>query len=407
MRVVARFVVRRCLLTVFACVGSATWGQSSGRIGDYKVIATGVALATAGAYRWCDSNRLLLSPIRDAKGRTLREAVFLDVRTMQQVPAGLTDEQGHKLNIDLRVCEENKIVAWLPKATAGSANLGHAFVGPSGKSGKLVASVKDGGVISLKGKYIIANTPKILTADGYRVDRDCATYHAAEYKLLCWDTWSRMLWPLSQYVIAEHTWQEHVSVEASNGQRKQAKNQEPPLIVKDGKPVYSAYVLRDFDNRVLANLSEGNFSEDKVFSIHGLGFAISPDEKWVYSPCKKPDGFDGGNDGVCRYLLDGKSHQWQLVFSFGIPKKEKTSIGQLDIGSNDDIYFAMPGAPSTKYRGIWKYDSATKEIKQITRVTFMYEHDERPKVSSEHNRVAFTRPQKGPKLFIVERRSGK
>ena len=399
-KVIATFLVGKRYSFVFVCFGAAAWGLSLGAVGDRKVIATGIVLSSAGAYRWCGSDRLLLSPLRDAKGRTLREAVFLDLRTMRQVPAGLTDEQGRQLNVDLRVCDENKIVAWRPKSAAGSANLGHVFAGPSGQTGKLLASLKDGGTVSLKGKYIVANTPKILTGDGYRVDQECATYHDPSYNVLCWDTWLRALWPLSRYVVAEYTWQDYVSVEAGDGKRKQVKNQEPPLIVKDGKPVASSILLRDLGGRVLANLSD-----DPVFSINRHEIVSSADEAYVYSPCKNWNGFDGGDDGVCRYSIDGLPHKWERVFSFDVPKKEKTGMGHIDIGVNGDIYFAMPGARPA-HRGIWMYDTARKEIKQLTRVESIGQSDTKPKISPDGKRVAFTRPEQGQKLFIVEKPGG-
>lgn len=391
-----QFFASRCRLIIVACFSLVAWGQSFGGAGDYKVTATGIAVATAGAYRWCDSDRLLLGSLRDAKGNTLREAVFLDVRTMQQIPAGLTDERGHQLNVDLRVCDENQIVAWLPRSAKESADLDHVFIGPAGKSGRLLASVKNGGTVSLKGKYVVANTPKILAGDSYRVDPECATYHDPNYKVLCWDTWLRAVWPLSRYVIAEYTWQDYVSVEVGNGKRKQVKNQESPLFVKDGKPVYSSFLLRDFNSKVLANLSE-----DEKVKVDGLFFVVSPDEKYVYSPCKLPDGFDLGFDAVCRYSLDGNAHRWDLIFHFEPAKKEKTGIAHLDVGMNGDVYFSF-SSRSVERRGIWKYESDTKAVKKITRVAYIYERDERPKVSPDGKRIAFTRPQQGLKLFILE-----
>jgi Tol biopolymer transport system component len=66
-------------------------------------------------------------------------------------------------------------------------------------------------------------------------------------------------------------------------------------------------------------------------------------------------------------------------------------------------YFAITGARPV-HRGIWSYRVAKKEIKQITRVQSISQSVTRPKVSPDGKRVAFTRPQQVPKLFIVERR---
>lgn len=353
---------------------------------------TGIpAMAGPFGMRWCDGSHLLLNGIQMRGGRP---TLLLDTSTMTETVASLFDGNGNRLFIRATDCRGLEIFG-----SRKEARLSYLFTGTNGSTGRLVAVLKDFGFVSIAGKYVLGNTPKVQVADAYRIETDCAVNHDADYRLLCWDIWNRRVWLLSKHVLVQYTWTDYISVERDSGGRVDVKNREPMLRRRNGSSANGSILLKDLTGRVLANLSD-----DPAITASRYQIATDPGETYAYSPCKDIDGFDGGFDSVCRYALDGRTHQWEKVFTITEVKRSKGEVAEVDIAPNGDIYVGVGVPAPYGVKGIWKYSVAGGSLRQVTRAPLLGQGDQSPKVSRDGRRLAFVRSEDGPKLFISDLR---
>lgn len=406
------------LVLVFIAGCDAISGTQDG----YEVASTGIETSS---YNWCDNNHLIVA----SKG----EVFLVDVRDLKQTPVELFDEKGQKLKVISPSCNEGQVYApkWDEAAptTWPGKRLRTLYAGPIGaRAAPLISPTERVLATSLKGKYILAQMPVIKTDDSYKIVEECAMYHNPDYKLMCFYTeaWFNKFFALEHFIVAPYRWGDTLSVRKENGTRQQVKNLRAPLLLdKDipitryvpipgepgankvirepqppgsqGLPVTAAILLYDLNLNLLARLDK-----DSNYKVYDLGFVVGIDEAYLYSPCikRRESKYDQDYDGVCRYKLDGKQNQWENMFSFDLPKKERTGIAQISVSQNEDIYFSL-GGDSVIHRGLWKFDASTRKITQITHVV-AGQFDKEPKVSPDGKRVAFHHAEKGEKLFIVQ-----
>jgi hypothetical protein len=382
------------IAAALVCAAAPLYGQD-----QYSIVDTNIVISHgANVYRWCGNDHVLVAGVIGVSSQG--PARLLDVKTMREVPLALVDDKGRKLLPDVRTCGEREFIAWRAGDAAPSNPdpTRDIYKVAMGQPGALIASIVDTAVVSLRGGYLIANTPRRLVDGDYRVEQQCSTYHAPGFEVLCWDTDLRRIFPLARFAVAEYTWQEYITAAAENGQRRPVKNREPPLLLEDGKPVRSAYLLRNLRGQILANLSE-----EGRYRVNGLFFAFSPDERYVYSPCKESGEREIELDRVCRYLIDGAKHAWELVFRFNGARDQKASISDIDVGGNGDVYFTIPAARSANVRGIWRYEASTGNVHLIARPPNGGRGDERPRVSPDGRKVVFGRPAREFTLHVGER----
>lgn len=400
---------------------------------EYTIIPTGVEVHGGTlAFNWCDNDHIAFITNDAQRKRNL--IASLDLRNMQHAPVEIKDGEGRALNPWPAWCPNNQMLAGpsdeeTREAQARGDKTFYLYGGPIGGHGKrLVLPTERVLGINFKAKYILAEMPKIKTDDGYKVEEQCATYHHPDYRLLCFytETGVEKFIALDQFIIAPYRWDDIVYVRKQDGTMQGVRNLRPPLLLdKDipviryepipekpgtnrivrepqppgspGLPVRAAMLLYDLNLNLLAKLTQ-----DPVYKVFQLGFVVAPDESYVYSPCieKAISKFDLDFNGVCRYKLDGKQNQWEQVFSSEIPIKEKTTVQDISVSRNGDVFFILGGKNRT-HIGVWKFENSAKKIIQITHVRDIL-YDEAPKVSPDGTRVAFSRPDKGRKLFIAQ-----
>jgi hypothetical protein len=203
------------------------------------------------------------------------------------------------------------------------------------------------------------------------------------------------VWPLTRFVITEYKWEEQVRVRGPNGLFKDAKNQEPSILGKDGKPLRYALFLRDFNGQMLVN-----FYDDPMYGINPVqGLAVSPDENYLYSVCAKWDQpAPSWYKKVCRYPLSGKTSQWEEAFMFDQgDDRYLGNIQDVSVAEDGNIYFLLAGARQP-YNGIWRFINGTKQFERITKPQGSVD-DTAPRVSPDGNAVAFLR---SGTLFIAK-----
>jgi WD40-like Beta Propeller Repeat len=382
---------------LFGCLATVAFTSTSRCEETYKTTAT--EIVSGGALIWCDNDHLLLAATQSSGVEYPMR--LLDLQTMREAPIRMMDSNGRELT-PIFACKEREFLSYSTDTTNPADRTRQLFVGQLGKPAKRIAHLKVGGRVNLAQKYIVAIRRRYATDSGYAIDADCTISSDSEYRIFCWDVWDTRLWLLSRFVISEYVWRDFISVEAADGQRRQVRNKEPRLIARDGAPVTRTYQLRDFKNRLAADLES-----DPVFKIQHLNLAFNPDETYAYAGCirKGASRYDEFWS-VCRFRLDGNQNNWEEVFVFDLARTQKTSLGDLSVGTTGDVYFRLPGASLATHRGIWKFNAATHQITQITRVANLSQRDTGPSVSPDGKRVAFTRPEGKPKLFIAEKQEG-
>ena len=382
--------IAQALLAVPACAIAAG--------GSYRVLDTGIPVNGPDHYRWCGKDRVIVDAYRAvSKADPLRPSTILNVSQKNQHAAILLSDKAENVPVDSSACSEAENVGWLRERQA-TQTLNHAYVGPLGGKAVLVATLTTGGVISLGGKYIVGGARRVQSKNGYELDASCDVYHRSDYRVLCWNVSGRV-WPLMRFVLTQYSWRETVLVEGQDGSTKTLKNMDPQPIGPDGIPKYSGVALRDFDFRVVADLSG-----DQKFIVYLLGVTVDPDEMFAYAPCIKKGAsrFDEFW-GVCRYRLDGKPNQWEEVFSFDAAKGKGASIGDVDVAKSGDVFFAMPGASDLSLRGIWRFVAATRKFDQLTRAINHGPPDKAPRASPDGKYVLFVR---GDELYMTEQQGG-
>jgi len=387
------------LLWIVILVGcNAASKEESG----YEIINTGIKLEGVSGYSWCDNNHIALYWQRDGKeGQS--EIIYFEIHNPGRAQyidlkvAQTTISDVHQLT-----CHNNEIIfVSYPSIVSDPMKrdpAAYVYSVRPGQAVQLIATMKRGGpYVNGKAKYIVGNNFAFWNEG--EIDTQCATYIRTDYKLLCWTTWNRMVWPLSKYVLTEYRWEETVQVRGEDGKFKTIKNREKPFFDKQDKPISFALILYDLENRPLINLSE---DEELGIPVQGHSLkAISPSEEFLYSVCRRKDYKVGsGGNSVCMFHINGRKNNWEHLFSLAQEKTEHIGIQNLSVSQAGEVFFVVPG--NKRYRGIWKYTAAANKISQITNPPAYYD-DTFPHVSVDGRWVAFKRPGQGSsRLFIVQ-----
>lgn len=338
-------------------------------------------------FSWCDNEHLLVRKTNDELYQQTinttqtvgpeNKLYYIDVtgktppRVIDLSPFGTNPNR-----ITLGACKNNEI---LIRASDDGAKLYSLRIG---NQPELLASFTSGALIDQmykeSARYFLSAYRTGVHGTSPKNDNCAVSNLNAEYKLLCWEAWLlHSKQALSNYVLATQQWQDEYIYR--DKQENVVKVPNPA-----GKSPDKALQLKlyDLDQNELANLSH-----DPVYKA-SFNVAISPDEKYAYSPCiKKPQNETLLADKVCRYRLDGAKHLWEEVFAFDPSGKyQNVSIQQLNVGPNGDVYFIELGPRNHNY-GIWKFEASTKQIKKITSPP--PRPDEQPRVSPDGNRIAF------------------
>lgn len=390
-------------LCSFALLGG--YPISSVRAEKYEIVNTGIEASGC----WYDSTRFVILQGRQIEGSSAFAATgifFFDVtKPIQPQRVDLQPiEVGMQQKINKIFCKDRMILFNLPGSLPVDPGVTKLYAVQIGKPSELIAEMRGlypaSKSLSVTGRYVVGNNRRMASGvfDGRE---DCALiYHKPDFRALCWDTYSRNLWPLSRFVLAEYRWEETIRVIGEDGKPKTISNPEAPLLGKGGEVILSALLLRDFSHRILVNLSESS-----RFAAFALNLVISPDERYAYTTCRKLDLPHRGPDRVCRYMLDGTPHHWEEVFAFDPERREKVIvIRDLSVSSEGDVYFIIAGARGNN-TGIWKYDRNAKKLTRITNPPAFHD-DAFPQVSPDGKRVAFIRPVDGKSRLFLRRAKG-
>jgi hypothetical protein len=371
-----------------------------------SIIPTGMEIVSGFTYNWCDNDHLFV--------RTDNRLYLVDVNDLSRQVIEFVDEEQRRLlpfTPHAGACRDGKIfLSKTNKATKPADDprkkISDIYIGSmsGGQAERLVAPTESMLAANMRSKYILAQKPKLKTADGYKTDAECATYHHPDYKLLCIDTDARPVtdrfYALERFILAPYRWNEAVVVRGSDGMPQPARNVRPPVLDKSGRPIYLAIELRDLEFNLIVKLIE-----DPVFKSDTLNLTVGPDEQFAYVPCARRANSqpEGHLDfyAVCRYRLDGKQNQWEQVFyADELRAKTRMHIQRIEVAANGDVYFAPLGRPP--HNGIWKYDKTSGKVLQVTH-NAPYNGDDAPKVSPDGKKIAFMRSPDKSYLFIAQR----
>ena len=370
-----------CFLTLFGC--------SKAPDQEWTVTSTGIK---HGDFYWCDADHLAAKYLEAGNGYNFTNLYFdaRDFKNSQRIEA--KDENGTPLSISVKQCEKNTFIFFGGGAGGGKYGL---YRMPLNGRAELLAVPKDhslGGIeshnVSLNGKIIVEPMPRKASGDTYIADPECTSYVHPDFTLLCLDIRNSQVIALSRFVITSYLWQDRVPIRSIDGKSPevQVRNPQPPLMDDAGKPIIYAVFLRDLHGKIIARIDRD--------SAHLTGmphYAASLDESYLYSPCaiRKQSSREVIVDRVCRYRLDGSSHEWEEIFSFDLVDKLKSEIQYLSVDLKGNIYFSLGGV-SGKDGGIWKFDAANKKIVHVV-IGVDAKFDHRPLISPDGKKLAFDR----------------
>lgn len=249
--------------------------------------------------------------------------------------------------------------------------------------------------VSMKGKYVLGNS-RLATQGMFEGNDDCEMVSIKPgFRVICTDAWLVRRWPLTQYILTEYKWFDTIKIRGPDGQPKVIPNPEKQLTDQNGKLINYALFVRDFKGEILTNLID-----DPVFAPWVYGdLVFTSDESFMYAACSIRSNPIGLADGVCRRRLNVGSH-WEEVFRSEIPRKHKASISNIKVGQTGDIYFII-GGTKPPYHGVWKYQTATKQVTQLTNPGNFY--DTPTAVSPDSRWVVFVRTGiVGNTVFLVQ-----
>lgn len=257
-----------------------------------------------------------------------------------------------------------------------------------------------GAPVSLRGRYLLGSSEKGIRDAGplqgsFQGKDDCdVRYVRPGFRVLCWDSLEFKNWPLTTWVLSEYQRREMIKVRAEDGGARYIPNPTKPMLDKDGKPVllYGLY-LRDLEGQIVVSLGD-----DPKFRMRMYGSSITADEQYLYAVCSERTRRTDEMTAVCRYRLDGKSHEWEEVFRIDGLKQFKYGIAMISVSNTGDVYFSQ-GASRWS---IWRFDARSRKFEELTSHSKEY-RDENPIVSPNGRWVIFVRSGKeGTKLMLMQ-----
>lgn len=144
-----------------------------------------------------------------------------------------------------------------------------------------------------------------------------------------------------------------------------------PYVVVDED--YDHSLLRSTTYELIADLSKD--ASFQIASPVSTPKAISPDGKYLYSPCeKRKETIATTMLSICRYLLDGKQNNWELVFTFNPTVYERALFCNYSLAwhiiptNSGDVYFVPSVTFLIAYgsSGMWKYSADEKEFIKVS-----------------------------------------
>jgi hypothetical protein len=204
--------------------------------------------------------------------------------------------------------------------------------------------------------------------------------------MVCLDAMFNDVTLLRRFVIIMHDSGDQVSARRADGKIVGVFNSSPIVRDADGNFVRRPLALHDLSGNLVQWLVR-----DKLFFIDARHYVPSPDEQYLYSPCKlkTKSNFSNDYDRVCRTPLDGKGRPWEEVFFFDRPNELRVGISDISVDANGNIYFNMAGAIGPN-GGIWRFERTTRTITQVVRGA-VGKHDSAPKVAPNGARLLFMR----------------
>ncbi len=372
-------------------------GGGKGRESSYKITNTGISDGSGGC--WVDDTKFAVLQGNQPPGSQefiVNGLYYLDV----QKPHDLNRIDLSPIDSDLQKrirkieCQDGSILLSIPGSEVGITKWYSVRID---QPPKLISEMR-GGQVHLSGRYVLGN--KLAIREGVWEDlHDCdVRYLVAEFQEYCWPARFERRWPLSNGVITEYRWEETTQVRDPQGRVRTIPNTEKPLIDQNGKQIVSTLHLRDFNRQIIADLLTGKNSGANygAFSLHLI---ISPDERYAYTACRKLSLPHNGADRVCRYLLDGKQHEWEEVFAVDEGHLDFLSVESLSMSHAGDLFFIVRSLG--KHRGIWRYSSDNHSITEITHPPIPLT-DENPITSPNGTALTFIRPHEGQnKIFLA------
>lgn len=368
-------------LAVFKLTGQTAVTQGRN---DYSVLNTGVI---AGWHTWCDDNHILAKQLEHRNGVTRnanKQFLYFDVNSPSQATQIDLSMYGDDISgihpFGLPFCRRNEIIfsAYVQKPVP----IGRVYsllIG-QGKS-ELLAELPYGRdpsqMFSDGPKYMLATRKGKEDSDGqdnHLPLADCSvSFVRPGYKVMCIDGVS------------------HANIAT------------PKTIVdKD----YGHLRLRDTEYKLITDLSESTSFEVS----RSLGEGLSPDGRYLYLPCEKRKSTRASKYlSVCRYLLDGGKHEWELVFTFNPTIHERALFSTYSLAwsiipaNSGDVYFIPTVSFLIAYgsSGVWKC-SATRH--DFTRISVADDHTF-IRVSPSGNWISAQGPEKTIVLYKERSRS--
>ncbi len=360
---------RHVVIFLLVLAGSSLCsGLTADAKSDYDIINTGIK----GGGCWVDDNHFIvvkgqqptpgqefevdgLYYLDPAKPKDLKRIDLSPLEPSQQ--RRIRDVSCQEGTILFDVMAPNRKTSWLYSLKLG----GHP---------ELMADIRWArpSAISLKGQYVLGNK---LTVDKgvWEEHSDCdVRFLKPGLKALCWprDTISQWLTP--QFVVNEYLWRETILVRGTDGKKERVPNPEPPLKRADGTDLKQGYLLRDLENRIVQEIP----TKQGPYQIIDVSFKQDLSGMYLYSVCFEAedhgDRFLTIGGRICRFLLDGKNHNWEEVVSVQQSPRDLFSLHDLDVNAQGDVVMVELG--HRLLTSVWKYTARSKRVDKVIQARF-------------------------------------
>jgi hypothetical protein len=396
---VTQFIVHSFLACAWLSLCSFTFLTPKSMANSGAAMNTGIE-AFESQHCWYDDTHVIISQRTRLPGRDQTEGLFLlDVTK----PRELTRLDLAPLSPDIQreltglSCQDQSIVfyRYLP-----GRQIRETYTMALGTAPERLSELR-GDAVSLRGRYLLGNSAKVIRDGGpfqgtFEGNDDCdVRYVRPGFRVLCWDSFQYVNWPLTTFVLSEYRWQESIKVHADQG-TKIIPNPRVPLMGKDGKPGPHALHLRDLTGHIVATLTD----DPRYAPWLDNGFPVTPDQSFVYATCSERAKPIGLAHIVCRYRLDGQQHNWEEVFRSDLVKQIQSSIVKLSVSNPGDVYFDFPTKTHDPNGGIWRFDAKLKAIAHVVADTSTHRYSE-PSVSPNGEWLLYVRKGKEGAKFML------
>jgi hypothetical protein len=335
-------------------------------VSEYTIINTGIK---AGGCWYDDSHFVIVKGKQSAPGQDfeVEGLYYLDPAKYQELKQVnlFSMEPALQRQIKEVTCQDETILFYVMAPDQKTSRLYSVKIG---QQPELIADLRWArpSSVSIEGQYVLGNK---LTVDKgvWEEHSDCNLNSLnSGLKALCWPRDTIPQWVTPQFVVSEYLWRASILVRDKDGKSRRILNPKSPLKLPDGTELKQGYLLRDLENRIVAEIP----IKQGLYQLINVSFTSDPSGQYLYSVCFKiGDHGDrhftvGGR--ICRFLLDGKNHDWEEVVSVQQSPNDPYSLHDLSVNAQGDVVMIERGHPPAI--SLWRYTAQSKRVEKLTHV---------------------------------------